>query len=316
MLAFLQVIGGLIILFVGGELLVRGTVGLAKRLGISTFVIGLTIVAYGTSSPELIISIKAILDGYSGIALGNVVGSNISNILCVLGLSALIYPISIKKSVSGFDTYAMVGISLLFFALAFTGSYSLFSGILCLAVLSAYTFFLFHKSNREKNHQPELATQEVEEQIHVKLNLWQSALASIAGGGILMFGADLMIDGAVTISQNLGVSDAVVGVTIVAFGGSVPELATSVIAAFRKHSDIALANIIGSNIFNILGIVGITSLIGTIPVDEKFLYIDIPIMLVASLSLAFLVWKCSSINRLTGGIYLLCYCAYTTYQYI
>lgn len=317
MIIAFQILGGLLLLFIGGEVLVRGSVSMAKKLGISPFVIGLTIVAYGTSSPELIISVQAAFDGHPDIALGNIVGSNIANILCVLGITALIYPIAIDKKLSSLDGLYMVGVTVLLYVLCFMfGEIGLISGIIFVTVLCVYTVMVFIKAKQTKDVLPEEMTEEVEEQLKIKLNLPQSILACIAGLALLALGADIMIKGSVSLALMFGVPEAVVGLSLVAFGTSVPELVTSVVAALHKKSEIVFGNIIGSNLFNILGILGITGTIKPINVSERFLFVDMALMLAVTVLLFAIISLFPKISRPLGGVMFVSYLAYIGFLYI
>jgi cation:H+ antiporter len=315
MLSVLQILGGLTLLFLGGEILVRGAVALAKDLGLSAFVIGLTVVAYGTSSPELVISVQSALDNHPDIALGNVIGSNISNILCVIGLTALIYPIPIDKKVSSFDGKVMLGVTIALFILCALGLLNIVSAIIFLGFLVGYTIFIFRMEKKNKDDLPAKAAEEVEEQLKVGLNLWQAILFCFTGIALLMFGGDTLITGAVTVAKHFGLSEAVIGVTLIAMGGSAPELVTSVVAAIHKKSDIVMGNIIGSNLFNILGILGITTAISPISVDDKFLSVDLPILAITTLALLIIMLVRNNVSRLTGGIFFSGYIGYLALQF-
>lgn len=315
MITFLQIAGGLLFLFLGGEILVRGAVALAKNLGLSTFVIGLTVVAYGTSSPELVISTQASLNGYPDIALGNVIGSNISNILCVMGLTAVIYPIAIDKKLSFFDGIFMLGVTILFYLISLTGKVSFVVGSVFIVMLCVYTWLVFKKAKQTDDGLPKEQIREIEEQIKVSLGTPQALLACAAGFGLLLFGSDILIKGAITLATAIGLSQAAIGVTLIAFGSSVPELATSLIAAFHKRSEIVFGNIIGSNLFNILGIIGVSSIVSPMEVNRQFLTFDMPIMFGVTLWLVFLMYKFPTISRPAGGLFVVGYIAYISAQF-
>lgn len=316
MLITLAIISGLLLLFLGGEVLIRSAVYLAKKLGISSFIIGLTIVAYGTSSPELSISTFAALNNHADIALGNVIGSNISNILCVIGLTALIYPITINKKAAFYNTIVVLLVTIGFYLLCFLNELSRVSGAILLIILTIYTIIIFKVARQEKDHMPLEQTEEIEKQIHLPLTPLRSVLLMITGIILLILGSKLLIHGTVLLAKTLGVSEAIIGVTLVAFGSSLPELATSVIAAIRKHSDVALGNIIGSNLFNILGIIGITTLIKPLSIEPDFLHRDIPIMLLATLGLTVLITYCTKVSRYVGMAGFTSYILYIGYNFI
>jgi len=310
MIIFFQIAGGLLFLLIGGEILVRGSVSLAKGLGISPFVIGLTVVAYGTSSPELVVSIKAALEGYPDIALGNVIGSNLSNILSVLGLTALIYPITIDKKLSTIDGVFMVACTILLYLLCTTKILGLLAGIIFLVTLGLYTWLTFKTAKKQKDLAPTQQTEEIEQQIKVKLNVGQAVLACVAGIALLILGGDILIRGAVPLAKIVGLSEAAIGVTLIAFGSSAPELAISLVAAYRKHSSIVFGNIIGSNLFNILGVLGVTGIFSPVTVAEKFLIYDLLILLAVTIALFYVIYSSPKISRLTGGIFLSGYVVY------
>lgn len=301
----LQIIGGLLLLFGGGEILVRGAVALARSLGLPTIVIGLTIVAYGTSAPELVVSIQAAIKGYASIALGNVIGSNISNILLVLGGSALIYPIVCGENKR--DSFVMTSAVLLLIFFCFDGNLSPLEGVIFLALLVSYTIWIF-KSGK--------GTSEVKEEIpETHLKIWQSLLFIISGIAMLVFGSDFLVEGGVTIAKSMGVSEAVIGLTLVAVGSSAPELVTSIVAAFRKHSDVAIGNIVGSNIVNVLGILGITGTIMPVSVEQKFLDFDLWVMIGVTVLMVIAMNTGKKVSRLEGLVFFAGYIAYTAYQF-
>lgn len=313
-MAYIQLVFGLALLVVAGDGLVRGSVSLAKRLGVPTLLIGLTIVAFGTSAPELVVGVDAVLAGAPTLALGNIVGSNVANILLVLGLPAIIAPIACNAPKLGRNMTFMIGVSILFIAIAAWGPIGFAQGAFLTALLIGYLYF---SATRAKS------PIEISEAAHALEELDgldktpDSALKSglfVVGGLIgLAVGADLLVDGAVTLARTLGVSEAVIGLTIVAIGTSLPELVTGVAAAMHKHGDVAVGNVIGSNLFNILGIGGISAMVGTIPVPENFLKLDLWIMLACAVILVpFYLFK-RPIGRLSGIFMLVIYGGYMTY---
>ncbi|MFH1760619.1 MAG: calcium/sodium antiporter [bacterium] len=256
---------GLVLLYAGAEALVRGSSDLASRLGVSTLVIGLTIVAFGTSAPELVVSVKSSLNGMGDIAVGNVVGSNIFNIAVILGLSAIIKPIKVNLQVLRTDAPIMLALSLILVFLLGDSRISRIEGILLTAGICGYTFFTVYMGRKQNIQSGELVatTAELKKSGSVPFNLF-----SILGGlAALVLGSRFFVKSAVDFAELMGISQALVGLTIVAAGTSLPELATSVVAAARKQGDIAIGNIIGSNIFNILGILGITSMISPLHIQ-------------------------------------------------
>ena len=307
MLDWLMVIGGLALLFAGGESLVRGAVGLSRRFGVSELLIGLTVVGFGTSMPELLVSAGAALSNKPDIALGNVIGSNTANVLLILGLSALIAPISGWDRSVRRDAIVMVGAALLVVSLSLFGVVTSASGIAMIMALGAYLVFAFRQSERE------LADEgHVEEQMKLAW-LVVITLSGLAG---LFAGAYLLVEGATAIAMALGVSQAVIGLTIVAVGTSLPELATSLVAAIRRNSAVSIGNIVGSNIFNILGILGITALLAPVPISTQMRIFDIPIMLATGILLAAILLLTGRISRLAGGAMLAAYAGYTVWLFL
>jgi cation:H+ antiporter len=298
---YLMLIGGLAGLFFGGEALVRGSVGIARRLSMSLLLVGLTVVGFGTSTPELLVSMDAALRGVPDIALGNVVGSNIANILLIVGVSAVVWPITVSGGTLGRDTLVMLAAALVlvpFFAL---GELGRVAGGLMVAALIAYLVFAYRQSREQPASNDDLSG--------AVSNIWLSAVWVLAGLAMLMVGAHYLVDGAVTIARTFGVSEAFIGLTIVAVGTSLPELATSLIAAFRRQSEIAIGNIVGSNIFNIFGILGLTAVVSPIPVASRFLMFDLPVMIAVTVGLTLMLRR-SRIGRLWGAAMLVLYGGY------
>lgn len=315
MLIFFQITGGLLFLVIGAEILIRGAVSLAKNMGLSPFIIGLTIVAYGTSSPELVVSAKAALDGYADIALGNVIGSNMSNILCVLGLTAIVSPVVIDKKLALVDGIFMSACTILLYLLCTTKTLGLMASVIFLFSLVVYTYITYKTAKRTKDSAPEEQTKEVEEQLKVKLGYTQSFAFCFAGSTLLIWGGHILIEGALSLARLAGLSEAVIGLTLIAFGSSAPELATSLIAAFRKHSGIVFGNIIGSNLFNILGILGITGIIAPVTVAHKFLIYDLILLLAVTFALFFIIYSFPTIRRIHGVLFASAYVAYIVSQF-
>lgn len=307
MLDWLMVASGLAFLFFGGEALVRGAVAMSRRLGVSELVIGLTIVGFGTSMPELLVSVDAALSNKPDIALGNIVGSNTANILLILGLSALITPIvgwdrSVRR-----DTMAMAGAALVMVALSLVGSVTAIAGLIMLVLLAGYLLLAFRQS---KDEPPKVDGVKV-------IGGWPLLLVTVALGlGALFAGAHLLVEGATAIATDLGVSQAVIGLTIVAVGTSLPELATSLIAAVRRNSAVAIGNIVGSNIFNILGILGVASLLTPVPISPAMRTFDIPIMMATTLLLVAMLWFLKRVSRWMGAAMLAIYGLYVFWLFV
>jgi len=298
---YVFVIAGLIGLFFGGEALVRGSVGIARRMAVPPLLIGLTVVGFGTSTPELLVSVDAALRGVPDIAVGNIIGSNIANILLIVGVSALVWPIRISGATLRRDTGVMMAATLVLIPVLALGEIARLSGLALFAGLVMYLSWAYLRPGEAEAASETDATP--------PSNLI-SLLWVIAGLFALMAGARMLVDGAVAIARGYGVSEAFIGLTIVAIGTSLPELATSLIAALRRQSEIAIGNIIGSNIFNILGILGVTAMVTPIPVASRFLSFDLPILIAASLVLTGLLLTRPTIGRGVGAVMLTSYLAY------
>jgi cation:H+ antiporter len=305
----LYLVGGLIMLFIGAEGLIRGSSNLAIKIGITPLVVGLTVVAFGTSTPELVVSLKAALLGNSSISLGNVVGSNIANIALILGVAALIRPLDVHAKVIMREIPIMIGISILLLLLLIDGELGFFDGLVFVIGLVVYLVVNVLIARKEKN--PEIDS-EFSEGLKSKLGIPVSIVLMIAGLGLLILGANLFVQSAVAIAKIFNVSDAIIGLTIVAIGTSLPELITSIVAAYKKEADIAIGNVVGSNIFNILGILGITALI--IPISSVGIsYVDLGVMLFTAIILFPLSRTGFSISRFEGALLLAGYGGYIYY---
>lgn len=304
-------IGGFILLFVAGDLLVRGASNLAEKLGVQPLVIGIVVVGFGTSVPELSTSIRAALQGAPGIATGNIVGSNMANMLLILGTGALIYPIAARRShVFRDGGVGALGAVLLGFA-AWYGELNRLIGIGFILILGAYLWFLLHDDHKQRNARNALISGGQPDRV----NLLSSAilldclilLAGIAG---VLLGGKFLVDGAVELARVYHIDESTVGLTIVAIGTSLPELATSIIAALKRQTDLAIGNVLGSNIYNIFGIGGVTATITPVPISPHMASIDIPLLIVVSITLiGIAAWK-HGVTRLTGAVFLLGYFAY------
>ncbi len=304
-------VGGLLLLFLGGEFLVRGSVSIAERLGISKLVVGLVIVGFGTSAPELLVSIQAVLSGSPDIAIGNVIGSNIANILLVLGVAALIVPIVNSDSSIRRDVTVMAVVSAALVAVLWHGDISRWIGV---AMLGALALYLAITYGLERSREVSAFAHKAEEVDDIPLSVPLACGAAVLGIIILVVGARLMVDGATGIARSFGVSEAVIGLTVVAIGTSLPELATAIVASLRRHADVVLANVVGSNIFNVLAILGITAVITPIPVAARFAMTDGPIMLGVVVAAAILLFAIKRIGRPLGAVLLAVYIAYILMQ--
>ncbi len=313
--AWLAIAVGLVVLVVGGELLVRGASKLAAAVRISPLVIGLTVVAFGTSAPELAVSVQASLNGNPDLAVGNVVGSNSFNVLFILGLSALIVPLFVASDFIRRDVPIMIGVSLLLLVLSLDGKISRLDGGLLFTGIVAYTWWCIRESRKENTGvAAEFASEYSEKEIK-PVALWQDLVLIVGGLILLVLGSTWLLDGAVTIAEKFGVSELIIGLTIVAAGTSLPELATSVIAAIKGERDIAVGNVVGSNIFNILGVLGLSGLIAPTGVDVSgaALRFDIPVMIAVAVACWPIFATGNIISRWNGAVFLFYYLAYTTF---
>jgi len=299
--------GGLVLLTIGAEYLVRGAISLANRLGMPPLLIGLTVVGFGTSMPELLVSLQAALGGSPAIAVGNVVGSNTANILLILGVAATISPIAARIPNLKRDLVMMLVAAIVMLGLGFWGVVNFWLGLAMFAALASYLAWVTHTDRRRMTAE--------EAELVVKIAGWKEALFIIGGLAALFFGADLLIGAATAIARSFGISEAVIGLTIVAVGTSLPELATSVVAAFRRHAEVALGNVVGSNIFNILGILGITAVVVPVPIENSMASFDIPFMLVVSLGLIALILIAGRISRGAGIAMLAIYTSYVVWLF-
>ncbi len=307
-MAYIQFISGLLILIISGKYLVQGGVSIARFFKISPLVIGMTVVAFGTSAPELIVSINAAISGNPEIAFGNVVGSNIANVALVLAVTALLIPIPVHRNSLKNDWPMMMLVFLLLYVFILDDMIKLHEGVILFTLLVAYILFILYKSNKENTS----SSDEVSDvkQMGLPISIVAIVLSSVG----LAFGADLLVDGASDIALSLGVSKRVISLTIVAFGTSVPELTASIMAALKKQTDISIGNIIGSNIFNISIVLGITSMIKTIPVDHIAFSFDIILMIFIAILLLLFIYPFRTVylNRIEGAILLFVYFAYMT----
>lgn len=301
---YLLLFTGLLLLFISGKYLVESSVAISRLLRIPTMIIGLTVVAFGTSAPELLVSIQAAISGFPEIAMGNVVGSNISNILLVLAITAIIFPITAPAASVKRDWPIMMLVSLILFIFTLNGWVSRIEGIALVLLLLAYIGYSVIRARGITK--PEKNSTE-----QGSMKWWIAMIMFLVSCVGLAFGADLLVNNAAVIAEDLGMSKRVISITMVAVGTSIPEVATSVIAALKKETDISVGNIIGSNVMNILSVLGITSLIGPIRVDTEIIHFDIPWMLATSVLLLLLMLPAarSRITRWEGifmiSIYLL-----------
>jgi cation:H+ antiporter len=313
-------IAGLVLLVLGAEALVRGASKLASSLGVPPLIVGLTVVAYGTSTPEVAVSLQAALAGQADIAIGNVVGSNIFNVLFILGLSAMIAPLIVSRQLVWMDVPIMIGVSVLLFLMALDGRVSrLEGGVLALGI-AGYTVFLIRQARRDKAAAQAAAEDAAggsgREAPVSAARMWVVNLAYIAAGlGLLVLGARWFVDSSVAIARVMGVSELVIALTIVAAGTSMPEVATSIIASIRGERDIAVGNVVGSNIYNILAVLGLAALISPsgVAVAPAALDFDIPVMLAVAVAALPIFFTGHLIARWEGWLFFGYYVAYTAY---
>jgi len=310
---YVQVLIGFVVLIGGAEILVRGAVALAERMGISPMVIGMTIVAIGTSAPELVVSVNAALEGATGLAVGNVIGSNIANVLLVLGVACILMPIIERPAALKRDGAMLLFGTLLFVGLCLRETLDGMAGILLLVGFASFIGISYWRESSE----PELAADHVQEV--EDLEGWPTSTAgmiiAIVGGLVgLAVGSEFLVDGGADIARTFGVSEEVIGLTLFALGTSLPELAASVIAAMKGHADVGIGNVVGSNLFNILGVAGAAALTAPLPVHSQILSFDIWVMLASSLLLLPILIFGWRIGRFSGLLFLVAYIGYITMQ--
>lgn len=304
---FFLILIGLGLLTFGAEGLVRGSSSVALRLGVTPLVVGLTVVAFGTGSPEFVVSISSALNGSSGLALGNVVGSNISNICLILGVAAVINPLTVRAEIVRRETPIMVVITGLLWLLLYDGELGRFDGIILTLGSIGYTFLTYYLSKQKQKKEVEVEFEEAYEE--TKGGSWKDILFIGFGLGLLILGANLLVSGAVEIAKYFGLSEIVIGLTIIAIGTSLPELATSVVAAKKGEADVALGNAIGSNVLNILAVLGVTAIIQPISA-EGIRTIDLGVMLGSAILLNVLLGRKFILDRIEGAILIIGYFVY------
>ncbi len=314
-MTFLSLAVGFVLLFFGGEVVVRGAVALARRFDVSPLVIGLTIVGFGTSLPELLVSLNAALNGAPGIAVGNVVGSNLANMMLIMGAAALVCPIVVNPQAVRRDGLCMAGITAVFIVIGLSGSVELHEGVLMVAALALYIGLSLWRDMRSDDAAAQLHREEADEVTGLPERLWVMTVAIIGGFAAIGLGAELLVGGATALAMAAGIPEEVIGLTLIAVGTSLPELATSLVAAYRGHSDVCLGNVIGSNIFNLFGILGITAIATPVPFPDQIIAFDLWVLAgVTVLLLPFLMsgWR---LSRAEGTALLVLYAAYVTCQF-
>lgn len=311
----LLIFAGLALLFTGGEGLLRGSVSIAEKLGLSTLLVSMVIVGFGTSTPELMVSATAALRGAPAIALGNVVGSNIANILLILGASALIAPVACARPQIRRDALAVLVAGLCLAPFALTGMLGRAAGLALVVVLAAYLGYCIRAERKRAKGKGEFRKQIEEDVGKPALSLPKASALCVVALAFLAGGAHCLVEGATSLAEKFGIPDAVIGLTLVAVGTSLPELATAAVAAWRKHGDVVIGNIMGSNLFNTLGILGVTAAISPIPFEGRIAQIDVWIMIAVSLALYPAIHTGHKISRFEGGTFVALYLGYTVWLF-
>jgi len=313
-MVYLLVLTGFVLLLGGAEFLVRGAVAVAAKAGLSTMLIGMTVVAFGTSAPEFVVSLNAALDGAPGIALGNVVGSNIANTWLILGATALFAPVVVDTRAVIRDAMMLMGSSILFVWLCLLGSIEQIAGGVLLLLLFGYFLHSYLRERADGTASAHLHEREAEEFQDVKMAM-PAAWASLLGGlAAVAYGADLLVSGGTVIARDAGVPEEVIGLTLIAFGTSLPELAASVMAALRGHTDVAIGNVIGSNLFNILGVAGGVAVVTALPVPDQIRDFDLWVMMAATVMVLAYLAMGVRLGRREGALFFGIYCAYIAVQ--
>lgn len=308
-------IGGLVLLLVAAEIMIRGAVGGSRILKISPHVIGLTVIAFGTSAPELFVSLKAALHGHDGIAVGNVVGSNIANILLMIGTVGVIFPFACGDPALRRDGFVLLGSTIVFVILCHCDVIDRWQGIIMLSVLIGYLAYCYISDRRNCTNDESIHAKEVDEFDNLPDTLPKAAIYTIIGLVGVALGAQLLVNGAVDVARLLGVSETVIGITMVALGTSMPELATTVVAAVRRHNDVALGNIIGSNIFNTLGILGVVSIVTPLDIPQEIMQTDIWVMLAVTVVFVAAALGLKTLNRPLAVLFFASYALFTIGQF-
>ena len=311
-------LAGLVLLVVGAESLVRGASRLAATIGVSPLVIGLTVVAFGTSAPELAVSVSSSLDGNADVAIGNVVGSNIFNVLFILGLAAVVAPLIVSQQLVRLDVTIMIGVSVILLLMVLDNAVGRIDGAILFTGILAYTWFAVQSSRRESQQVAQEYSVEFGEVDRSAARVLFDVVRVVVGLALLVLGSRWFVDGAIEMAEALGVSDLVIGLTLVAAGTSMPELATSVVASIRGERDIAVGNIVGSNIFNILAVLGLSGLVaGTdgVAVAESAQRVDIPIMIAVAVACLPIFFTGYVISRWNGVLFMVMYAGYVAYLF-
>ncbi|MHA1108414.1 MAG: calcium/sodium antiporter [Alphaproteobacteria bacterium] len=313
---FVFIAAGFVMLIAGGELLVRGSVAVARRLRISELVIGVTIVGFGTSAPELVVGVDAALAGSTGITIGNVIGSNMANMLLILGAAAAIYAMPVNRDALRRDATALIAATFIFSLIALSGVAGMAHGLIMLTALAAILAFTLWSDRRTGDAGADMHLHEALDKAAVPGSGWFTAVAAIVAGiALLIAGAEALVQGAVAIARAGGISEEVIGLTLVAFGTSLPELATSIVAAIRRRPDVCIGNVLGSNIFNLLGITGVAAMVTPIAFTPEILAFDLPVLAAATALLMVVMMTGHRISRGEGAGLLLLYTAYIAFHF-
>ena len=315
-MTYFLIIAGFALLLFGGESVVRGSVALAQRLGVSPLIVGLTIVGFGTSLPEMVVSVNAALVGSPGLAVGNVVGSNIANILLILGVAAVIAPIAAHPGAVKRDLLGMSAATLVYVGLGMSGQIVFWQGVLMLIALMSYIGFTVWHDNKSNDEAAEMHRDEAAEMGEIPLRTVSIAGIIIVGLFAVVVGAEWLVTGATTLATEFGVPEEVIGLTVVAIGTSLPELATSIVAAYRGHSDVCVGNVLGSNLFNLFGITGVTALFAPLPFSDKIVSFDLWILLAATAIIIPFMLTGRRISRPEGIVLLILYVSFIASQFV
>jgi len=313
---YILVTAGFLMLFAGGESLVRGAVSVARRLRISPLVIGVTVVGLGTSAPELVVSVDAALNGLPGIAIGNVIGSNMANMMLILGAAAAIQAMRVNRDALRRDATAVVAATAIFALVALGGNAGLVHGLFLVAALAAFIAFTLWSDRRTGDAAAEIHRHGIQNTGAPPGAGWFKPIASIGLGiALLVAGADVLVQGALALARTAGISEEVIGLTLVALGTSLPELATSIVAAIRRHPDVCIGNVLGSNIFNLLGVTGAAAIVTPLVFEPKILSFDLWALVVVTALLIALMLTGRRISRTEGVVLLVLYALYITIQF-
>lgn len=301
---------GLVLLILGADSFVKGASGLALRFGISPFIVGMVIVGFGTSTPELMVNLTAVWRGSYDLAVGNVVGSNVANVGLILGTCALVAPLTVRMKLLRVETPLLIGVSLLLWLLCFDGTLGRIDGLVLVAGFAALMVYVV----RDARDEPPVVKEELAETAATRTELWRSIARLVIGLALLLYASHLMVGAALAIAAILGISELIVGLTVVAIGTSLPELASSLIAVWRGHGDIAVGNVVGSNLFNVLLILGATAAIHPLGVSRSLLWVELPAMIVFALALYPMIRGDLRIERYEGAILLTAFAAFLGWQ--